>query len=184
MEVIKRGELLVPGRTQWPETIEYNYTLNGHEIRIFMRSPIKEEIQSIRQGLLDFALYNADLPVVLIKTEAIPWSDCPFSYWLVPPDYRQIPPEIKAGEMAIINIILVDADTGIVKGIRSTSLSTEFSQKLHESIQKQIDEGEFSPSEFAKRGAKIQRYSAEELSKMATDRFTSGKSEGKKKGFG
>lgn len=49
-----------------------------------------------------------------------------------------MPVEIQDSQMAVLQIILIDAMTGIVKVIRAVSLDTDFSVALHAAIAKQM----------------------------------------------
>lgn len=65
------------------------------------------------------------------------WSD--ISYWqgFIPQDERALPNE-SGGDMAVINMILVNADTGIVEALRSLTVSPRFTSKLHSLIAGQL----------------------------------------------
>jgi hypothetical protein len=48
MHKLSVGELYVPGKTSWPEAVEYNYTLAGHELRLFLGRPSVSEVRAVR----------------------------------------------------------------------------------------------------------------------------------------
>ena len=67
----------------------------------------------------------------------VDWSDAPYSIHLVQPqEDRILPPEVvDAG--VILNIVLVDASTGIIKALRAISMPPGFTQPLHKAIREQ-----------------------------------------------
>jgi hypothetical protein len=173
MPLLEVGKLYISGKTQWPEASEYNYDADGHTIRIFLRAPTSKEIQGIKNGSIDLALHYADrIPTLLFrfgeKGNTMPWSDCPFDWWLVPVERRQTPEPITNSLAALLSILLVDADTGILKAFRVVSMPTEFSRSLHDHILDQISGGEISASEYARISYELQtKYSSEQLSRVA-----------------
>jgi hypothetical protein len=56
MAIIKVGELYLPGRTEYPEVSEYNLYDGGHELRLFIDSPNRNEIGEIRKGRVQVGL--------------------------------------------------------------------------------------------------------------------------------
>lgn len=68
------------------------------------------------------------------KFGTMPWSDQPFNVHLVPQDIRATPPDLTGEQRALLNVLLVEAETGIVKAIRAVTFSHDFSVKLHEAI--------------------------------------------------
>lgn len=139
MHKLSVGELYSPGKTRWPETAQYNYRSGAHELLILAANPTPEEIESVRAGRADFAVL-ASPPVLLLLYKfapRIPWSDAPFSVHLVPEAERQLPPDPVGEERAGIQVILVDAATGVVRAIRLLSLSTQVTAGLHRAIRAQ-----------------------------------------------
>jgi hypothetical protein len=192
MAILEIGKLYVSGKTQWPETIEYNYDANGHTILICLRSPTSKEVQGLKNDSLDLALHYADrIPTLLWrvgeKGQSLPWSDCAFNWYLVPPERRQIPEIIQDGQQALLNILLVDADTGILKVFRVISMPTKFSRSLVEAILEQINGGEISSTTYAQVTYELQvKYSSDELQRLAQVKCHIPKPDqsGKPRGFG
>lgn len=139
------GQPYSPTRRGWPEIAQYNYRQGGHELVLFFRSPTSREIRAVRQGAAEFALYHhEDLVVLLYRFgppgEGVPWSDAPYTWHLVPPEQRTLPPagdELGPEARALLSVILVDAGTGIVRALRQVSLSPEFTRALHDAIREQ-----------------------------------------------
>jgi hypothetical protein len=134
------GDLYYPGRTELPERCDYNFYDAGHELVIMMGSPTAKEIEDVRKGDPKFQLYTApETLVLLFKMGDQPWSDAFYSYWLVPQERRAAPQDLQPGQLASLMIYLVDAMTGKIVVMRNLTFPEKFGQRLHKSIQKQIE---------------------------------------------
>jgi len=134
------GELYSRTRTNWPEAVDYNYREGTHEIRIFLPSPSAGEVAGIQSGKCEFGLFLSSPVIFLLYTiaGAVRWSDAPFSWWLVPDHERHMPnPEPAEQERALVQIVLVDASTGIIKAMRAVTWSPEFTAAIHKAIRDQ-----------------------------------------------
>lgn len=168
------GKPYVPGRRTWPEVVQYNYRGGEHELVLFFNQPTAAEISDIRRGRAEFALYISGKQIVMLYRfgQSIPWSDAPYSIHLVPFEQRTLPPETGPEEHALLQIILVDAGTGIIKAMRVVSMSPDFTQTLHNAIRKQFDQP-FTRSAYNGELEKLfARYSSADLAKMAQIRFS------------
>ena len=56
MQMFQVGKPYSETRSTWPETAEYNYWTERHELRIFYNAPRPAEIQAIQAGRAAFAL--------------------------------------------------------------------------------------------------------------------------------
>jgi len=139
MHCIQLGQLYSAGITKYPERAEYNHTINGHELRLFWKSPSPREVDMVRNGQL-FLSISTHGPLIMLcyKIGETPWSDCSFSHHLVPPEYRKLPdiPE-KDTERHLLLIQLIDADSGIVKAVRVITMSPQHTATLSQEIRKQ-----------------------------------------------
>ena len=158
----------------WPETPQYNYRGGQHELVLFYSAPTGREVRAVRKGLAQFALYARDGIIVLIyRFGDQPWSDAPFNWHLVPEGERTLPPELEPGESPLLTVMLVDADTGIVKAMRALSLGHDFGQALHAAIREQAL-AEFNQAAYDRKlGAVFAKYSTVELEKQASARYRS-----------
>lgn len=139
MHSISVGRPYIEGRSSWPEASEYNYAANGHELRLFWPSPSDAETAAVRGGRMDLAILVRQ-PVILLLyriTGACGWSDAPYSWHLVPESHRDLPDEPKPDERALLQIVLIDASTGIVRAIRATTLTPHATNALHRAIRAQ-----------------------------------------------
>jgi hypothetical protein len=140
------GDRYHPDRTFWPERGEYNFRQGEHELRLFYASPSKAEIAAVRAGEAHFALLAAPPVIIFCYRFAaapgfeagIPWSDAPYTWHMVPEDQRTLPLDLPhPTSRALLNIVLVDAGTGIIRALRAVTFSPEFSRALHRAIHDQ-----------------------------------------------
>lgn len=147
---LRVGQLYIPGRTSYPEAVQYNYRSGGHELLMWLANPRESEVEAVRAGPCQFALLTwRDVIFFLYRFEhlrgGIPWSDAPFSIHLVPPDQRTLPAPLSEiahdpdEARALLQIILVDAGTGIVRALRAVTLSPAFTAALHAAIRAQAE---------------------------------------------
>lgn len=137
LHVYRVGELYAPTRTRWPEAVDYNYRGGGgHELRLFWPRLSASNVQAVRTGSIELALY-VEPPVIVLLYKiagACDWSDQPFTIHLVPAAERQLP---IAGSRALLTILLIDADTGILRVIRTITLAPALTTALHTAIAEQ-----------------------------------------------
>lgn len=141
------GKPYSPTRSSWPDGVDYNYRAGEHELRIFMRDPSPAEIAAVRRGKARFALTTFgvvnphDLIVLCYKFGGQPWGDGSYNFHLVPADERIPPPARQPGgqDRALLNVILVDGATGLIRGLRAVSFSPEFTRVLEDAIRSQAE---------------------------------------------
>jgi hypothetical protein len=166
-----------PGVTRYPEVAQYNYRQGQHELVLFLERPSNPEQEAVRKGEAEFALY-VDGPAIVLAYRfgsAVPWSDATYSWHLVPAEQRDLPSaDIEASVRATIQVVLVDARTGIVRGLRLLSLSPEVTRALHQAIRDQSlrpwDQAEYD-LELARL---FGRYTSEQLVERALARCRGG----------
>jgi hypothetical protein len=135
------GSLYNLSRTSWPEASQYNYRAGQHELVLFFPAPSKGEVLDARKGDCEFALFVEAHAIFLLYRfgKSIQWSDAPFSYWLVPENERSLP-DIEGNDRetrALLQVLLVDAATGILRVIRTVSFSPAFTRAIHQAIRDQ-----------------------------------------------
>ncbi len=158
MQIVAIGKPLFEARRELPEAIEYNYQAGDHTLLLSMKNLHREEIEAVRQEETEFGLYCKNGIIFLLYRfgEVLPWSDSAFSWWNVAKEDRRIPaPQANPAERILLKIILVEAATGIVKAIRVTTFSPNFTEKLHEAIKNQAMGKEFPGEEFVARSLAI-----------------------------
>lgn len=81
------GKPYFPGKSHFPENVEYNYRSGAHELRLFYPSPTSKEIADVQSGEARFALYPyMDVIFFCFKFGEQPWSDSPYNIHLVGED--------------------------------------------------------------------------------------------------
>lgn len=138
MTAVEVGKPYSTTRSRWDEGVDYNYRSEQHELRLFLESPTPREIKDITKGPARFALaVEGDVIFLCYKLGDLPWSDSTYNYHLVPADQQTLPPETTPTEHAVLTIVLIDAATGIVRGLRFVTFSPSFTQALHAAIRQQ-----------------------------------------------
>lgn len=139
MHKLEVGQLYNPSRTSWPETVQYNFYANGHDLQLFFAGLTEMEIEEVQTGECEFALdVESGIIFFLCRFGSQPWSDAPYTWHRVPEEQRVLPePEATSDSRALLQVLLIDASTGILKAIRAVSLSPQFTRALHRAIREQ-----------------------------------------------
>jgi hypothetical protein len=139
MQVITVGKPLNPDVDHWPDMPEYNYLADGHELLISYPNLRQQEIDAVWEATARFAFtVVGDIIVFQYRFgAALPWSDCGYNWHRVPEEERTLPPEPEPEERALLRVILIDANTGIVKALRLMTFSHTFTKRLHQAIREQ-----------------------------------------------
>ncbi len=138
-------------RRRWPEGARYTYRGSQHELILFFRQPSAREVRAVGQGRAEFALVAEGPLLVLLyqfrpppehlgapPSVVIPWSEAPYTWHRVPLDERTLPePATDPEQRALLTLLLVDADTGIIRALRALTFSPAFSAELEEAIREQ-----------------------------------------------
>ena len=136
------GKQYIEGKNIWPEAMEYNFFSGIHELRFFFHSPSAYEVEAIRKMQGQFGLFVMQDLIFLLyrftdykRRKVVLEGDCPFSIHRVGEEHRTLPqmPESDR-ERVLLNIVLVDSDTGVVLALRAVSLSPSFSAALCSAI--------------------------------------------------
>jgi hypothetical protein len=142
MHVYQLGKPYHPDRKVWPECAQFNFRGGELELVLFFDGPSAGEIEAVRTGRSEFALYDGDNLVVLCyrfegKRAQVPWSDAPYQWHLLPESMRfpvPDPARLGPGARVILHVILVNATGGIIQALRQVTLSPEFSRRLYRAI--------------------------------------------------
>jgi hypothetical protein len=132
-----RLEVGQPYPVHLPESVQYNYRGGQHELLMVMGRLTEEEVAAVRSGPCDFGLLVSG-PVIFFLYrfgDEIPWSDAPYSLWLVPASERVEPPtEWRPDTRALLTVILVEQESAIVRVLRAVTFSPEFTMAIHGQI--------------------------------------------------
>ena len=172
MHVTEVGKLFIPGRTRYNEGAYFEYSEAGPFLIFAFSWPTKEDIEAARKGRVELALYEAP-PVIFIlhKIRGLEqWSDSPFSIRLYDGMGKKFDwsEPIEEGQGLGLNIVLVDADTGVLLALRLVGTSTEFARELRAAILRQI-EAPFSVTAYdSKINEVYTKYTSQQLLALAT----------------
>jgi hypothetical protein len=140
MHKLEVGKPYHPNVSTWPEGGEYNFRAGQHELLLRFGNLKPEEIRDVAEAVCEFALTVEQGIIFLLYRfgRAIDWSDAPYAWRLVPENQRQLPaPEATGQTRALLNVILIEATTGIVRAIRAVTFSPEMTRALHQAIREQ-----------------------------------------------
>lgn len=138
MKALIVGEPLEENKRKYAEGLIFDTGKSGAKLLIFFNSPTSKEIDSVKNADIELRLCVLnDIIFILSKVGTNPWMDSPYSVHLAKYKLEDLPETEQLNSGYGLPIILIDANTGIVKVIRYIGLSTEFSQKLNQEINKQ-----------------------------------------------
>lgn len=159
------GKLLQEGKTKYEEGCRFDFLPDGPVFMIFYKSPVEKEIWDITKGLMSVGMYiTDDVLLMLFKFGNQNWIDSPYNINLSKPfEFNEVEDGMGFG----LNIFLVDASTGILKGMRLVGWSTKFSKLFKDTVLKQ-KESSFDKTDYGKNINNIYaNYKTSELVKRA-----------------
>jgi hypothetical protein len=140
MDMIAIGQPYDPSIKSYPEGCHYNFDASGHWLHYLYNKPSKIDVQSIQKGEAQFGLYVREPLIFLLHQFGdMAWNDASYNWWLVSEDSRKIPEECE-GVHALLKVVMVDTETGLVAALRALTFSAEFTKRLHEVIRSQIEQ--------------------------------------------
>jgi hypothetical protein len=138
--VYRVGEPLQRGRRCWPEGAQYSYSLNGHELTLFLADVNDELVDDLKYGQAEFAVI-VEHPILVLAYRfgtSIRWGDVPFNWHMQPSRSRVTPPlESSPETRALLWITLVGANDGMIHAQRGMTLSPAFTRTLQDAIRAQ-----------------------------------------------
>lgn len=136
---IEVGSLYHPERTRWRQTDQLIIASRQVDLVHFWEAPNAAEITSLGAVPSGFALVDEspDLLVFAYKYPGGQWCDVPFQAHRVPTAWQGIPRPAQGYGLGL-SLVLVDALTGIVRGLSVVGLSPQFSARLVASVTSQL----------------------------------------------
>jgi len=132
---VEVGKLYQEGINKYQEESKFDFTNSGAELYLMFDRPAKTEIENIKRGNIELAVYPADeVLFMLFKFGSLNWIDVPYSVHLSKDLELQ---EVEEGKGYALHVTLIDASTGIVEVLRLIGLSTKFSIQLRKLIMSQ-----------------------------------------------
>jgi hypothetical protein len=138
--VLEVGKPYIGGRKAIAPRSEYNFRAGQHELLLCFTDLTEPEIRAVREGEPEFALVVLDSVIFFLYRFGgfIDWSAAPYSWHLVPAKERELPKQLQRPETrALLLIVLVDADSNIVRALRAVMLPAKFTAALHAALRAQ-----------------------------------------------
>ncbi len=129
------GQLYKSGITNYAEGTKFDFQQSGAALELYFSKPTNDEIQDIKRGRFEIGFYECgNIIFLLFKFGGWQWMDAPYTVHLSMPFTFEDP---EPGTGYSLNVSLIDAATGILRGIRYVGLSTDFSQKFKDAVNRQ-----------------------------------------------
>lgn len=126
-----------PRVRQWPETAQLRITPDGTELAIFWARPTQPEIQAVRTGTAEFAwIDNDQVAVLAFRFGQQPWSDCPYHAGRDP--QAGLPADLDDDKHLLVQVLLVDADTGLIAAMRQLTWPPQFTRKVAGTVDRML----------------------------------------------
>lgn len=138
MHEYKVGALYHPQRTRWPEISHLRITPQEMELVLFWNGVTSKDTQALKRGTKDFGIYHQQDQIFwLYRIEGCcDWSDSPFTVHRTPQTERGAPKH--DGQRVPLHVLMVEASTGIIKGMQFVTLTPRFMDVLHEALRTQM----------------------------------------------
>jgi len=165
MQKFEVGQLFVKGVTHYEESVKFNFDDSGALLMCFFPNPTEEEISHIRKGEYNFEVCEfSGVMFFLSKFGSLRWTDAPYSPHLSPGVTFQT---VTEGMGYGLSVFLVDAATGILRGLRLIGLPTEFSLQLKATIERYLQQPFDANSYHSAIDGVYAKYSTDEMVPMA-----------------
>ena len=141
---------------------EFSWGPNGHELRIVLPGLRSAEVTAVESGRIEAALL-VEPPVLFLlirfreQTDRVALGLVCSCCWWGSPEERTDPP---ASE--VVRFVLVEGQSGIVRAIRTSSFSLEFTRSFHGAIDEQARLG-YDPAHEVAVEAMVRQYSTDQL---------------------
>lgn len=149
------GQPFIEGVTSWPaDRFEYRIWGGGnHMLQLCYGRLTERSIEAFKHGQVHVGIAKLDSTLFfLFRIEGfIDWSDQAYSLRLVEHDEdRQLPDHV-AGTHQVLSLVLVESETGIVRGMRVVTWSKHASAVLHRLLSEQLSDETWTPELHAAR---------------------------------
>jgi hypothetical protein len=171
------GKPYMPGHRTFPEGSDYNYRSGAHELRLFLAHPTPKGVAAVESGPVEFGLMVESEGLFLVVRFGRALSfDCSYQWHRVdpaervpPPSHEETSPELRV----LLTIILVDAQSGLVRALRAVTFAPEFTRAIHCAIADQITRP-FDDAAHSRWADSMLRYSTDQLWARTTIRCRGG----------
>lgn len=165
-EQFKVGQLYKHDVNKYDEGTKFDFMQSGAIFEIYFSRPTGDEIQDVTRGCFEIGFFEYNnIIFMLFRFGCLYWMDAPYTVHLSAPFTFYEP---KPGTGYGLSVFLIDAATGIIKGMRYVGLSTEFSNKFRNAVELQRQLPFKSSDYFASINHINQNYSTRDLVKRAS----------------
>lgn len=116
----------------------YTLAYGEHELVAFVNRPTLNEMDAFQNGKVDFG-YWWDAPVIwlIFRIDGLAWSEAPYTVHMTDPGGRNIPHPAD-GRLRDVTMILADATTSRIAGMRIASMSQRMAAGIHRAAREQL----------------------------------------------
>ena len=154
------GQPFVDSVSSWPDGRFEFRLFGGHQLLQLCLGNLKErDIEAFQRGHVHLGLCQLQQTLfVLFRVEDLmEWSDQAVHIQLVDDaEDRELPPHIP-GAHQVLTMVLVEAETGLIRGMRVVTWSKHASAVLHRILDEQLT-AKFDSKEHARRVTEIYRH--------------------------
>lgn len=133
------GRLYPGAQPPLQPSVRYQYRSGEHTLLIIADNLTAQEIDDARRGEAQFAVAQVERIVFVLWRlgDAWRWSDCSYS-WHLEADRdpsQSVPPDEPSDESrALMQIVLVAAETGLIQVLRAVTLSPHLTRAMHTAV--------------------------------------------------
>lgn len=168
------GEPYADGETAMPDGAHVDITPTGIELRLSFANVSESEVRILTHAPFSLRLLNAPRTMMFLTCFGDGrWSEAPFNVHRIPEEQRVLPAAPATGFGFALTLVVVDAATGIVRGLRQLALTQSFSLAILRAMQKQIALSADDEAHL-REVARMQGRSTTSLASDAIDRFETG----------
>jgi len=138
MELFRKFEVGKPykeGAKNFVEGVKFDFQQTGATLELYYSRPTAQEIEDVTGGSFELGFTEKDSIIfMLFRFGSGQHMDAPYTVHLSAPFEFM---ELREGLGFGLNIFLIDAATGILKGMRYVGLSTDFSRRFQKAVERQ-----------------------------------------------
>lgn len=133
------GEVYSSRHTEYSEATQYCFYNGMHDLALFWSAPTLTEISGFNQQPVELSLYVEKSILFLLYriVDICEWSDVAYNIHQLQANEITVPTD-SPGTHALLQMTLVNADSGIIVAKRMLSISPVITQALRHTLQEQL----------------------------------------------
>lgn len=126
------GQLFEEGKTSYQEGARFDLREEGAFLFFYYKAPTYIEIEDITGGKIELGLYiKEEMIFALFKFGGQNWFDAPYTVHLSPKyEFKKLEDHLGVP----MHVFVIDANTGIIKGMRLIALPNKFTGYLYSAV--------------------------------------------------